>query len=250
LPRNPITVAVDDDGDDVYDAKTLGVDDVDATGSDFVVNYNHGLIRNLDHAALGATHKLKVTYKKEVQVLTEDNDANSQEVIRNIEGGSGKYTHIITDTQIETLEAAHDRAYAELSKYSQVNVSGSFKTDQAGYRSGQTIVINLPTWGYTSQEFVIQEVVSVLKSSNEIWYTVVFAGKIKTLTEFLKKLNLNWIKAEMGVGFNETLHDLLRLPSVEIEISDATPTTFEERDNDFKWGVDAKSGKWNEAEWR
>jgi hypothetical protein len=223
-PRSPISVYVDSGAG--YVAKTLGIDSIDTSGKDFVVNVNEKVVKNLDHAKLTDGHKIKITYKYEIQVLTEDTDDISIELMKEIEGGTGEYETIINDTKIQTLEAAHDRAAAELDEYANPMIKGSFTTDQHGYRSGQLLEIALPTWGY-NESYLIQSVTSKLLETNKFSYTVQFATSLKGLTQFLAEL------FDRGntiiVRSNETLHDLARVKEETITLLPAA-ITYEERD--------------------
>lgn len=173
-PRNPIYVYVDT-GSGYGPAKTLAIDTPNASVADFVVNVTYAFIANLDYATLSAGHKLKVTYFYDVQVLTQDDDLASQEEMREIEGGDGIYSFLLSDTKITTIEEAHTRALQELTKYGTPIVQGSFITDQDGYRSGQTLTLEMPSWGFPNNQYMIQKVQSQLQGSNKFFYKVDFA---------------------------------------------------------------------------
>lgn len=228
-PHNPVTVYVSTDGGANWVLKTLGIDNISTAGAEFVVNYNDKLIKCLDHAALSAGHLLKCTYKYEIQVLTSDRDDNSIEERKAIEGGDGIHEYSISDPSLETLNAAHDRALADLQEYAYVKISGSYETGQDGYRSGQTLVLNLPTWGYTG-EYLIQKVSSQLREHNKLWYTISFATKKKDLKDFLVKLNdrVKPFVTSWNGESQETLHDLARLVAEEIAVTEAAPTYMHE----------------------
>jgi hypothetical protein len=248
FPREPISVYVDSGAG--YVQKTLGIDNIDSSGFDFVVNINEKVIKNLDFATLSSGDKIKITYKYEVQVLTQDTDNESIKLIKEIEGGDGLYEDIIVDTTIQSIETAHTRASAELEQYSNPIIKGSFISDQDGWRSGQLLSINMPSWGYANREFLIQTVTQTLKGDNTFWYTIIFATRLKGLTEFL--VDLFDRGREIIVRENETLHDLEKNEISRINMFDV-PATYQEFTPPFVWSNDAgttlNKGIWNESQW-
>lgn len=244
-PRAPITVYVDAGAG--YVAKTLGADNLDRSGYDFVVNYEEKVIRNLDHAALSAGHKLKVVYCYEVQVLTEDSDDESIALAAEIEGGDGVYEYLIADDTIETLEAAHLRATAELDMYADPLIEGSFRTDQYGYRSGQLLTMNLPSWGLSGRQVMVQRVMTEMVAGDRFEYSVYFATRLKGLTQFLVGLVDNGKK--VIVRENETLHDLTRPRKDAASISDID-AFLTDGEPPYQWGPGAANPiRWNEFQW-
>ncbi len=254
-PRNPINVYVDTGSG--YEEKTLGIDGISET-SEFLVNHTNQLIKNGTHATLNSGDKIKITYKYEIQVLTQDDNVESQEYMRRIEGGSGVYAYLITDTNILSVDTAHTRAQAELLINSFPVIEGSFKTDQDGYRSGQTLLIDMLSWGYAEEEVVIQKVISRLKTDNKFLYEVNFATRKKTLTEFLGSLHENILMIPQAYANleEETLHDLINIETENIQFKSENTPSFEERNPSevpFKWndgsGTYSEDFFWNEAQW-
>lgn len=181
-PYSPITVYVNGV------AKTLGIDNVDETGYDFLVNRTEKNVKNLDHALLGAGDVFKATYKYKVPILVRLDDGDSQAAVRAIEGGEGIYEGpIIVDETIETIEAARDRASAELRQYANPLVTGSFETEDQGYRSGQLLTLNILSRGF-SGDYLIQSVTKSSLGIGRFTYSVEFATRLKGLTEFLIEL--------------------------------------------------------------
>jgi len=245
FPREPVSVYVNTGTG--YVQKTLGIDNIHTSGYDFVVNYNEKVIKNLDYPVLSAGHKLRVTYKYEVEVLTEDSDETSIANMAAIDGSDGIYQYVIVDTEIETIEAAHDRAKSELEIYANPMVNGSFTTDQNGYRSGQILQIIMPNWGYSSNNYVIQQVTKVLQGDNKFLFTITFATRLKNLIQLLSEL-VDSMKPII-VRENETINDLSRVTET-ITLSHIDPTFDTEKTPPFTWGVSGiNDGVWNEAEW-
>lgn len=251
LPRNPIHVYVDTGDGNGYDEKSLGVDDLSTTG-DFVVNYESGTIKNLDYDTLNSGDKLKVTMKREIQALTQDDDEASINAIQEIEGGDGIYEHLESVPEIKTIDGCHEAALAILAVDKDIKVLGSFQTEQDGYRSGQTIILDLPNWGYENSEHLIQRVISRLRSDGtSFMYTVYFTVKIKELTDlFTQIMEMSTSAFALQTLENETVHDLAVLVDVEAPLPLENNPTFEERDPNWTYGPDANEGVYNEASYR
>lgn len=241
-PRAPISVYVDSGSG--YVAHTLGVDFIDTSGYDFLVNYTDKVIVNLDHATLSSGHKLKVTFKYEIQVLTVDTNEISVEDIKMSEGGDGYYDYPINDSSILTIAEAHARAQAELELYSFPTIDGSFVTDQIGYEAGQLLTVNMPSRGLTSREFTIQSVTKHFLSSGKFEYTVKFATTSKSFVQLMTSI-IDQTK-EIIVRQNETLHELSSIEETEIEATDVAASTAE-HEGDFVY--DDADSKYNQAQY-
>jgi hypothetical protein len=155
-PYSPVRAYVDTGSGFVE--KTVGIDNIDTSGKDFVVNQTEKALKNLDLAKLNSGDILKVTYNKRVRLIVTDNDPTSISDIQAREGGDGVYEFKIQDDTIDTLDAARERTAAEINDYKDPIISGTFITDQFGYKAGQILQVNLPNWGYGSKEYKIQSV--------------------------------------------------------------------------------------------
>lgn len=184
--------------------KTVGEDDSDESGFDFVVNQEEKLIKNLDLATLSNGYKLKVTYERKIQVLASGQDQSSIDRIKAIEGGDGIYEYPIKDSTIETIEAANLRIDAELSDYANTKITGSFVTDQYGYRSGQLLTVNRPNLGLNNETYLIYSVAYSKIENKYVEWTINFATKFEGLTEFLLKLNEK--DKQIEISSNEVIH--------------------------------------------
>ena len=248
LPRGDVQAFVDVGAGFVE--KTVGIDNIDTTGYDFVVNAVEGTLRNLDLAKLANGHILKINYDREIRVKTQDDDQNSIDALIKIEGGDGVHMHPVRDETIDTVAAAHERGQAELSEYSNPMIQGSYWTDQSGYRSGQLLTVNMSLRRYPNRQFLIQKVTETMRADGTTFgYDIVFATRLKGLAEFL--IELYDSGKQLRIREEDTLHDLIKLASETVLISDATPTFVERNidDNPYTWGVDANQGIWDEAQW-
>ena len=210
-PRAPILVYVNIGAG--YVLHSCGIDNINTTGFDFVVNYNEKVIKNLDHAVLTAGNKIKITYTYECDILTEDNDIESQ-------GINGICEYLITDITIQTIQSAHDRATAELERYSTLAISGSFITDQHGYRSGQILTLQMTGRGYAGTTFLIDKVKYSLQNSGKFEYTISFS---RPLVKSLERFLIDMLNAgrQIIVRENETIHELYKPTGETISLADA-----------------------------
>lgn len=247
-PRGDVKAYVDTGGGFVE--KTVGIDNIHSTGFDFVVNVQDKALKNLDLTKLTAGHILKVTYKREVQIVSSVKDQSSIDAIKAIEGGTGIYRFFITDETIDTVQGANERGQAELDQFSNPMIKGLFSTDQDGYRSGQLLSINMPTWRYANREFLIQKVTNKLRKDGTTFeYDIIFATRLKGLTDFLKELYDAGKK--IIVRNQETVHDLVELEAESLTLTVAAPvvTTRNIVGTPYTYGVDADAGTYNESEY-
>jgi hypothetical protein len=225
--------------------KTLGIDNLDTSGFDFVVNQTEKVFKNLDLATLTAGHIFRAIYQYKVPILTQDDDTTSQENIRIIEGGDGIYEFKITDKTIETIQAAHDRAAVEIDQYANPIVEGSFRTKDVGYRSGQLLTINANSRGDIAdgQQYLIQSVTTIVRGGTELEYDVVFATRLKTLTQFLMQLFDGNLSKEIVIRSDENLAILISPDTETMTITDSADDA--DIGLPFEWGAGGdRQGKW------
>lgn len=242
-PHEPMSVYVNDI------EKTLGIDNIDASGKDFVVNNSEKTVKNLDYAKLSNTAVLKVKYRYKIPILVIEDDEDSQAALKELEGGDGIYEYIIVDESLATLEAARTRAQAELRQYANPIIEGSFTTDQDGYRSGQLLTVNIPSRDINSQ-YLIQSVSKKSIGGGHLEYNVSFATLLTGLTDFLISL---W-QASQKIYTREdevpdsSLDEILQKTDA-LALSHAVPT-FEEYTPPFQWGPGGSpQAVWGEFQW-
>lgn len=247
----PISVYVNVGGG--YVLHTLGIDNIDESGFDFVVNQTEKIIKNLDHAVLSAGHKIKITYKYKIPIFVQAEDNTSMALMKQYEGGDGIYEgELIVDEAIETKEAARQRALAELVQYSNPLIEGSFTTIQSGYRSGQLLTVNIPSRNINSQ-YLIRSVTITSIGLGLLEYEITFATKLKGLTDFLIYLFDNGKKVfERTDEILDTLKtftgDSIIIGGSVPDYSFRNPTT-----SPYKWSDDAETtigkGRYGLSSW-
>jgi hypothetical protein len=208
-PYNTVSAFVDTGGGFV--AKTVGIDGVDTSGYDFVVNRSDKVLRNLDLATLNNGDILKVTYNRKTKLIVNDSDAASISQIQSIEGGDGIYEFKLEDDTIETLDAGRERVDAELRDHANPIINGRFLTDQRGYKAGQILQINLPSWGYSNKEYNIFSVTTSVKSGVDknkrayIEYAIEFSTFFRGFYEFIQSIYNKSIGKEIVIKGDEKL---------------------------------------------
>ena len=238
-----IEVYVDDGSG--YVQKTVGIEFLNVTGFDFVVNYNDKVIKNLDLPTLNAGDKFKTVYKYEVPILVQCDDEVSQDLMKEREGGSGIYEHLIVDTTIATLDAARAKGEADLEQHSMPNYTGGFITNVMGWHSGQEFYINLPSRGITGNMLVKTAELHIDRT--QAYFRIYFESlQTKTLTEFLVKLLDK--STEIIRRADEVLEEIATVSDTVVvtgsrDITEITPP--------YKWGAGTtgQEGTWGAAEW-
>lgn len=169
--------------------KTLGIENIDTSGFDFVLNQTEKVVKCLDHAPLSAGDIVNPRYQYQIPIMVSWADPKSIDAVKALEGGNGIYeAPPIVDDTIATTAAAIDRAKAEIAMYSNPMVTGSFTTTQSGYKSGQVLVLNITSRGLDNVQVLIQQVSAQSLGNGKFEYTIDFATELKGLTQFLLKL--------------------------------------------------------------
>jgi hypothetical protein len=202
--------------------KTLGIENIDQSGTDFVLNQSEKLVKCLDHAPLSAGDSVNVRYKYQIPVFAQGDDSDSIKAIEAIEGvGNGVYEgELIVDETIQTKAAARDRVKAELDMYANPLVNGSFTTFQFGYRSGQVLTVDIASRGVNAK-YLIQSVTLKSLGGDVMQYSVRFATRLKGLTEFLLEL---FDRGKQVFERNDEILDVYKLVKEAVTVSDAVPT--------------------------
>ncbi len=248
---SPISVFVDTGGG--YVQKTLGIDNIDTSGVDFVYNVAEKVIKNVDHAVLTAGHKLKVTYKYKKPILALVDDDTSIDLMKQLEGGDGVYEGpLIVDETIETKTQAIDRGKATLNEFANPLIEGSFITTQFGYRSGQLLTVNLPSRNINSQ-YLIRQVSATSLGMGNFEYEITFGTTLKGLTEYLILLHKD--SRPIFERTDEILAKLKVAPAETIGITDSglSKSLRDTVASPYKWSNDGGTtpgkGQYNKASW-
>jgi hypothetical protein len=229
--------------------KTLGVENIDRSGVDFIVNQSNKVIKCLDHAPLSNTDTYYATYKYQLPIFCQVDDEESIANMKAITEGDGVYEFVIVDQTIETKAAAKMRAIAEKDMYGNPLVAGSFITSQWGYHSGQVLTINLPSRNINTS-VLVQRVSAQDMGAGIFEFTVEFATKLKGLTSFLLYLFDNGKKVFDRTDEILTLFKITK-DSVTVTDSVPIPSLRDVDSNPFVYSADDEStpnrGRYNLA---
>ena len=223
--------------------KTLGIDGIDETGKDFLINQSEKNVKALDYVPV-AGNILKLIYKYKVPILVKTDSDKYQSEVQTIEGGDGIYEYRFADKNIETIEAAVDRAEAELKQFAPPVIKGSFRTSDSGYRSGQLLNVNCPTRGYTDRQFLIQSVTTKVLGKSTLEYSIVFATRLKSFEEYLIELHQGSAQQEIIIREGEILQKLKDFVTEQIIMTD--DVFRKDTGLPYEWGPGGdRQAKWN-----
>jgi len=244
-PFSPVSVFVDSGSGFV--AKTLGIQNEDTTGFDFLLNASEKTIINLDEPLLSNTDILRATYNRQIPVISLGEDSASIEKFKAQGVGDGRFEFTIRDSSITDFNTANDRVEAELLQYADTRISGSFVTNNFGFQSGQLLTINSVNFGISTT--VLIQSVSIKPLANFdannfglIKYTVKFTTLIKGLQEFLLALYDGVNAIELAQGAVVNTYFSFRDDSIQLEEEEFTATLG---GLTFTWNNFA----WDEALW-
>jgi hypothetical protein len=191
-------------------AKIVGIENIDDPATkDFMLVYQEKLLKNgTNTMTLANTDLLEPTYRFDTPVLVSVDDADSINRMKGLEGGDGIYEHIIVDPEITSKELARQRAQADLAQYANPVISGSFKTNDKGLRSGQLIHIQQTKRGIDGY-FLIRKVTRRYLTVDTYEFSVEIASKLKGIEDLLVQMFAQSRKFE--VRDDEVLDKLLNL---------------------------------------
>lgn len=226
--------------------KTVGIENQDAPGSnDFLLNADEKLLK-IDTISMAGGEAVVMSYTYEIPILARVDKLTSQTAIAAIQGGDGVYEKYIVDEYIETIDQAIERGNAELTKYANTMVNGSFYSFQTGWRTGQQLHIDL-TDRNIDKYYLIREVKIIAIGGNKLRYEIKFATQLLGFTWMLIKM-LDELRPKV-IRDDEILSQLYQFEENEISVSDATPTTSLVTPP-YQYGPGGSpQGVYNESQW-
>ena len=227
-------------------SKTVGIEFTDdAGGNDFLLNAKEKLLK-VDTITMSGGEAVIMTYKYETPILAMVQDTQSQiDLIAAEGGGDGIKEKYITDNKIKTLEQAEEVGQAELLKYANQLIEGSFTDDRAGWRTGQRLHIDL-TDRDVDEYYMIREVSIESIGGGQLIYNVTFATLTQGFTWLLIKI-LDELKSE-EIREDEILHELAVVDTA-VAITSDTPT-IEQYTPPFQYGPGGSpQGVYNESQY-
>jgi hypothetical protein len=188
--------------------KTVGIENLhDSSSFDFLMNYQE---KHVIPGKLSTTSSdvIKFTYKYDVPVLTVQDDIDSINRMKALEGGDGVYEHLIVNKEVESKDLARQLSQANLDQFSNPLLSGSFTTNVKGLRSGQLINI-LQSNRNINDNFLIHRVTMKWLTVDLFEFNVEIASKLKGVEDLMMELFRRGRKIE--VRDDEVLDKLLVL---------------------------------------
>lgn len=176
-------------------AKTDGIEGlVDETTVDYVYNSNSQSIKaTTSEDTLSDTDFIRFAYNPRFPVQYRYTDTASVNALKNAGIGDGVFDlDTYNDNNIDSQSLAIQIAQAQVQEFSNPIISGGFKTNQAGLRSGQILTVNDSNRESTfAGEFLIQKV-QIKQSGGEFFdyftYNVKFGTTLFGVMEFFQKL--------------------------------------------------------------
>jgi len=238
-------------------ARSVGIKDVDqAADYDFLLNRAEKSLAMgettwaLANTPIAADTILTLVYNYEIPVLIVQEDTDSIEAMKTLEGGDGVYEYIIIDKNITSISAARDRALAELNTYANAITRGSVDSyDTVNIQSGNLITINSTQRGLNADYLVTKVKINQI-SPTQLKYTIEFTGTLYNFVDFLLALykrstDILLGKDEVLDAFNTFSDHTDAVTHIDPVLTDSAPP--------FAWsndeGTTPNKIRWNLFEW-
>lgn len=232
-------------------AKTVAVDHLNPDDGTYQYFYNYleQYVRCAENVGTTPTPAdgvtIAVTYTYQVPIIIMAENLASQTAIAAIEGGTGRYEHIIKDETITTLDEARSVGEMEVLLFGDAIISGSFTTYTNGFKAGQYLNLSATDYLTYSGRYRIQRVRARIIGNNIIQYSVEFATTLYELKDLL--LSLIRKHGRYKLRSDEAV-DVLKIISESITVTDVNILTVNlhpQKWDSFKWGF----GTWG-TEWK
>jgi hypothetical protein len=143
------------------DPADIGIREVDAT--DWVYQLGEERVGVNTDSDVGATipsvgDEIEITYRGLYPLVTLREAATEIAARAAVEGTSGRYETVDTDSSIETADEARDKAASLLSRFARLPRRIAFELDASGVVEGQLIAVTLPEYRLAADTFLIESV--------------------------------------------------------------------------------------------
>lgn len=170
-------------------SKTIGVENLhDEASYDYMMNFEKQYVRcssGTSAPASGTT--MHFEYKYDIDVISMAEDLISQAAIAAIQGGTGIYEHMISDTNLITITAAEAAGEADIRANADPAVTVTFETEVAGWAPGQIVTIDLVARGIDNS-YIVQETKLQRTKAGVWWWTITTGGYLLSLPDVLTAL--------------------------------------------------------------
>ncbi len=206
-----------------------GADDED----DYQFTYQHEeeeISQNFDDDAITAGQELEITYTGLIPLIVKAEDDEEIKDRADIEGGTGIYTIVEEDDDIDDRQLAVDRAEAFLRRYGTIPQIITIESDVFGLKAGHILSVTVPEYSI-EKEFLIEKItikdlgIEMVngKQTNRLRFriTAVDGERFGSWVEFFSKL---FEKKGFSVHQNE-LVTLLRKKREQVTLTDTIETS-------------------------
>ena len=192
---------------------------------DILWNNESRLIRFRTSKIPNDATEIRVGGRPYLPVITKMKDYEAVQDTISAEGGTGEHEFFIVDENINSKEAARERAKAELLAYAKSLVDGEFKTLIDGFKAGQQINIKSNILNI-DEKLIVNKVVTTMWTPEEPYYTVyLVTSRNLGIIEFLQKL-LAQDKVIVTESTNE-LVDLVESTDDEMQLQDTVTASVD-----------------------
>ena len=204
-------------------AQTVGIKGIDEGVNWYWNKGDSTVTQDTGGAALGAAHKIEVSYRGEfpIVIISQDNtEIYNRQTIETI--GTGIVEEVQNESQQSTREAAFQLAAQLLEKYGSLGRVIIFETQEEGLEPGQLLTVNLPGHGLNSTEMLIESV-TMYDESNLLWYRVkAFEGpEMKSWASVFKEIvKRGEFQIREGIGAGEVIIIPIQLSKTWTEVGD------------------------------
>lgn len=205
----------------------------DETTVNYVANSNEKSVRAVDATAtLPAATFIRFAYNERVPIQLQYTDGASSTALKALGLGDGIFDlDPITDRNIQDIQTALLIAQAKVNEFANAIVTGSFRTNQKGLRSGQIIQITDTTRSIDTTYLIQQVNVSQTGGAfhDYLEYDVKFGTTLFGWIEFMQKLLRTKDRIELNVD------DIIETFATSAEDITTNDTNQVAKDGGFKY---------------
>lgn len=136
------------------DPNTLGIRGLDEDKAFYWSQGSNQIGQDRDQPAIPATDTIGITYRGLFDILTSVIDPDGIAERQAVEGGSGLYEHIVSESNLDGDDVVQQRGLGLLRRYS-LGSDIEIETDQDGLAVGQQIEVTIAPMGITARLYLI-----------------------------------------------------------------------------------------------
>ena len=161
-------------GGGAYAAQTVGIKGVEDGKNWYWNKYSETITQDDAGTLLTSADKVKIVYYGVIDIIVLTDNRVEIDARKTLEGsGTGYVENVISDSSLESKEAAIDLGLAKIKKYAVVGKTLSFTTRTEDFEPGHLITVDLPEYGLNSAEMLIERVTAYNPANaNTILYDI------------------------------------------------------------------------------